>query len=251
MRHEWVSVFIPTKLHLQKQVIDQIAAGSHVFWPLSYSTLSTWFFRKFPFILPIISGALDPNCLYKGLLHPPFNHLTGMYRLLTKKYLWIPECLLCSIILWSFVVISIAHPFFLANISGFLLWMAPVLPKFQIMEIFSSFQKKLLWAEDMRWPPFHRKPYDLLRMRIILRGLGTCDGFSRRKLMKLSTFYTKTVVRMFFQKSQVLTVCLLWSFQLFNSKGALPPGGKNIEGVRWSPGEYTEKPIYVAWTVLP
>lgn len=69
--------------------------------------------------------------------------------------------------------------------------------------------------------------------------------------MKLSTFYTKTVVRMFFGKSQVLTVFLPWSFQLFNSKGALPPGGKNFEGVRWSPGENREKPIYVAWTVLP
>lgn len=68
--------------------------------------------------------------------------------------------------------------------------------------------------------------------------------------MKLSTFYTKTVVRMFFRKSQVLTVFLLWSSQLFNSKGALPPGGKNIEGVAWSPGENTEKRIYIAWTVL-
>lgn len=37
------------------------------------------------------------------------------------------------------------------------------------------------------------------------------------------------------------------SFQFFNSKGALPPGGKNIEGVKWSPAEDTDKLVYT-WT---
>lgn len=36
------------------------------------------------------------------------------------------------------------------------------------------------------------------------------------------------------------------SFQFFNSKGALPPGGKNIEGVRWSPGEDTDTHVYTS-----
>lgn len=61
--------------------------------------------------------------------------------------------------------------------------------------------------------------------------------------MKLSTFYTKTVVRMFFQKSQVLTVCLLWSFQLFNSKGALPPGGKTLRGLDGHLGNTRRSPF--------
>lgn len=113
------------------------------------------------------------------------------------------------------------------------------------------FQKKSLGAQDMRWPILDRKTPVPLRVCIMLRSLGTCDVFSRRKRMKLSTFYIKSGVRMFFQKSVVLTVFLLWHSQLLNSKGALPPGGKSIEGVTWSPGENTEKPIYVAWTVLP
>lgn len=114
---------------------------------------------------------------------PRFVHLTDMYRLLIKECLWIPECSPCSMILCSFVVMSIARPFFLANTQGSSDW-SQCSQSFRWWKIFSvsSFQKKSLWAQGMRWLPSIEIPLSPLRVCIILRGPGTCAGFSRRKL---------------------------------------------------------------------
>lgn len=145
------------------------------------------FLKKFPYILSIISGALDPNCILWGSLFFFLLHLFNKY-VTDYSVRNIYESLNFRLVLLSCHLSQccITHPFLLANISKFLLfaqWSQSLdfEKSFLLLSRKTHFELKARGDLLLLQSPLSPFLRSLLRLCII-SGLGTCDGFSRRKL---------------------------------------------------------------------